>query len=148
MTDSAYTGIVRPEEGSLRRFSGVGEEPPSPDPQVSPESGRNKLRSHLDSVFNIPNDPYTSWKQKRDWLKQDSMRQMPNISDRQLDEVYKAYGLSQSPGDFDREDSTWGAFSRSMDMATESVGQLWDAAEMKIAKYRDDDEGVVENQRQ
>ena len=141
MTD-AYTGKA------LRRFPGVGEDPPSPNAQISPSSSRNKLRSYLDSTFNVPNDPYSSWKAKRDWIEQDAKRQRPNISDGQLDQVYKAYGLSQSPGDFPREDSTWGAFQRSMEMAEESVGQLWDAAEMKIANYLGDEEGVIENQRQ
>ena len=147
MTDP-YTGIVPRDDGKLRRFQGVGEQPPSPDPQISPSSSRNRLRNYLDDTFNLPDEPYANWEAKRDWIKKDALRQKPDITDNQLESVYKAYGLSRSPGDFNREDSTWGAFSRSMDMASESVGQLWDAAELKLADYMGDTEGVVENQRQ
>ena len=147
MTD-AYTGIVPRDDGKLRRFQGVGEQPPSPDPQISPSSSRNRLRNYLDDTFNLPNEPYANWEAKRDWIKKDALRQKPDITDNQLESVYKAYGLSRSPGDFNREDSTWGAFRRSMSMAGESVGQLWDAAELKWDAYMGDKEGVVENQRQ
>ena len=133
-----YTGIVPRDDGKLRRFQGVGEQPPSPDPQISPSSSRNRLRNYLDDTFNLPNEPYANWEAKRDWIKKDALRQKPDITDNQLESVYKAYGLSRSPGDFNREDSTWGAFSRSMSMAGESVGQLWDAAELKIADWRGD----------
>ena len=143
----AYTGIA-PNRNKLRRFQGVGEDPQSPDPQTSHDSDINSLRSYLDSVFNIADDPYTSWKQKREWIENDSRRQRPNITDGQLDQIYKAYGLSRSPGDFDRGDDTWGAFSRSMDMASESMGQLVDVAQMKLAAKLGDDAGVAENQRQ
>ncbi|SVE05054.1 uncharacterized protein METZ01_LOCUS457908, partial [marine metagenome] len=143
-----YTGIVPRDDGKLRRFQGVGEQPPGPGPQISPSSSRNRLRNYLDDTFNIPDDPYASFQAKRGWLENDARRQKPDITDSQLESVYKAYGLSRSPGDFNREDSTWGAFSRSMDMASVSVGQLWDAAELKLADYTGDKEGVVENQRQ
>ena len=147
MTDP-YTGIVPRDDGKLRRFQGVGEQPPSPDPQISPSSSRNRLRNYLDDTFNLPNEPYANWEAKRDWIKKDALRQKPDITDNQLESVYKAYGLSRSPGDFNREDSTWGAFRRSMSMAGESVGQLWDAAELKWDAYMGDKEGVVENQRE
>ena len=152
----AYTGGELPEQeaynpkgnSDLRRFPGAGKEPPSPDPLISPSSNRNRLRNYLDDTFNIPDDPYASFQAKRGWLEHDARRQKPDITDSQLESVYKAYGLSRSPGDFDRGDDTWSAFSRSMSMAGESVGQLWDAAELKIADWRGDKEGVVENQRQ
>ena len=134
----AYTGGELPEQeaynpkgnSDLRRFPGAGKEPPSPDPLISPSSNRNRLRNYLDDTFNIPDDPYASFQAKRGWLEHDARRQKPDITDSQLESVYKAYGLSRSPGDFDRGDDTWSAFSRSMSMAGESVGQLWDAAEL------------------
>ena len=57
MTDP-YTGRLERKNTELRRFVGSGEEPPSPDAQISPSSSRNKLRSYLDNTFNIPDDPY------------------------------------------------------------------------------------------
>ena len=81
-----YTGNT----GYLRRIPKYQEESIEPR-DLSPWV--QKQRTALDSLYNLPDDPYMSWKLKRSDIRRKVRAIEPDISDQDLEWVYDQFNL-------------------------------------------------------
>ena len=131
------------EDTKMRRYQ---VDPIAPQPLAIPPQAQ-KYRSELDSLYNMPDNPYGAWKLKRNSLRREIKSTMPDISDDDLEYLFDAYGLGQAdnPGDFSREKGFGGTVSRWGQMVKNLGGQMVDVSEFAIAKGLDDPEGMLDN---
>ena len=131
------------KDTSMRKYQ---VDPIVPQPLAIPPQAQ-KFRSELDSLYNMPDNPYGAWKLKRNSLRREIKSTMPDISDDDLEYLFDAYGLGQAdnPGDFSREKGFGGTVSRWGQMVKNLGGQMVDVSEFAIAKAFDDPEGMLDN---
>ena len=94
-----YTGY----SGGQRRFPKYGQESSSQRPDLN--QGLVKHRQELDELYSISNDPYSSWRLKRNSIRRRVKSTIPDISDTELELIYDQYNLGQAanPKDFSRD---------------------------------------------
>ena len=137
-----YTGNT----GYLRRIPKYQEESIEPR-DLSPWV--QKQRTALDSLYNLPDDPYMSWKLKRSDIRRKVRAIEPDISDQDLEWVYDQFNLGEAanPGDFSREEGFGGTMSRAGSLIKNNAGMFVDWGEFLIAKHvTGDAESIVQNQ--
>jgi len=115
---------------------------PSPGDNRKPDKIPNqtalRYRQDLDKDWDFVSNPYTAWRAKRDFVKNEFAEGRPDYTQEELDKVYKVIGLGadSNPGDFNRDDTIWGSASRAMTKSGNMFGMLKDSYDM----WSDDDD--------
>ena len=126
-----YTGYSREQ----RRFQRHDIEPPLKRPAVSMAFAKH--RRELDELYTIPNDPYTSWRFKRNAIRREVRSNHPDATDSELELIYDQYNLGQdaNPKDFSRDRDFGGTVSRVGSMWANIGEGLWESGNFFIAKH-------------
>ena len=131
--------------GDMRRVQ-KGEPPVRPTPPKL-STGSASHRRFLDGVYNLKEDPYGSWKLKRQSLRRDSLAIDPTLNSDELEQIYEMYDLGQdtNPGDWSRERSFTGTLSRAGSLIANQAGAMYDLSGFLFDRARGDTEGMMEN---
>ena len=131
--------------GDMRRFQKA--EPPVRPTPPKLSTGSASHRRFLDGVYNLKEDPYGSWKLKRQSLRRDSLAIDPTLNSDELEQIYEMYDLGQdtNPGDWSRERSFTGTLSRAGSLIANQAGAMYDLSGFLFDRARGDTEGMMEN---